>query len=245
MRLGDDFNWLRDHSANQEAPEVSLRGSWMLCTPSLLATVCITREYRFTAVQITLHTATISCFSKHCFQPDEERFKQGSYRNWKPILFVTCEITWLLSHECFLSIDLTLQFFIFERFLNLYLKTIIFNSFFVSVESAVVARMQSMNIVRRPQCVLNVRPSQSIVPNISWSAFKLEFREYHSFNFLVTENCIIYGIRPSIRFLDILVTLGCNNIILKCLNSYIFKIEGMECCPMMCILQRHIPGKHY
>ena len=27
--------WLGDHSANQEAPEVSLRGSWMLCTPSL------------------------------------------------------------------------------------------------------------------------------------------------------------------------------------------------------------------
>ena len=80
---------------------------------------------------------------------------------------MTCEITRLLSHECFLSIDLTLQFFIFERFLNLYLKTIIFNSFFVSVESAVVARMQSINIARRPQCVLNVRPSQSIVPNIS------------------------------------------------------------------------------
>ena len=36
MRLGDDFDWLGDHSANQEALEVSLRGSWMLCTPSLL-----------------------------------------------------------------------------------------------------------------------------------------------------------------------------------------------------------------
>ena len=28
-------SWLGDHSANQEALEVCLRGSWMLCTPSL------------------------------------------------------------------------------------------------------------------------------------------------------------------------------------------------------------------
>ena len=32
-RVGDNFDWLGDHFANQEAPEVSLRGSWMLCTP--------------------------------------------------------------------------------------------------------------------------------------------------------------------------------------------------------------------
>ena len=36
MGLGDDFHWLGDQSSNQEAPEVSLRGSWMLCTLSLV-----------------------------------------------------------------------------------------------------------------------------------------------------------------------------------------------------------------
>ena len=44
MRLGDAFHWLGvqlgGHSANQEAPEVSLWGSWMLCTPSLASFTC-------------------------------------------------------------------------------------------------------------------------------------------------------------------------------------------------------------
>ena len=31
-----DVDWLGGHSANHEAPEFSLRGSWMLCIPSLL-----------------------------------------------------------------------------------------------------------------------------------------------------------------------------------------------------------------
>jgi len=36
VRHGDDFDWLVGHSVNQEAPEVSLQGSWLLCTPSLI-----------------------------------------------------------------------------------------------------------------------------------------------------------------------------------------------------------------
>ena len=32
---GDDFDWLVAHSANQEAPEVNSRGSWLLCTSYL------------------------------------------------------------------------------------------------------------------------------------------------------------------------------------------------------------------
>jgi len=37
--IRNDFDWLGDHSANQDAPEVSLRGSWMFCTPSLVASI--------------------------------------------------------------------------------------------------------------------------------------------------------------------------------------------------------------
>ena len=36
VRHGDDFYWLGGHSVNQEAPEVSSQGSWLLCTPSLV-----------------------------------------------------------------------------------------------------------------------------------------------------------------------------------------------------------------
>jgi len=35
MSLEDNFNWLEDHSVNQESSEVSLRESWILCTHSL------------------------------------------------------------------------------------------------------------------------------------------------------------------------------------------------------------------
>ena len=35
VRHGDDFDGLGGHFANQEAPEVSSPGSWLLCTPSL------------------------------------------------------------------------------------------------------------------------------------------------------------------------------------------------------------------
>ena len=34
-RLGDDFDWQGGHCANHEVPKVSLRGSFMLITPSL------------------------------------------------------------------------------------------------------------------------------------------------------------------------------------------------------------------
>jgi len=41
VRHGDDFDWLNGHSAaNEEALEVSSRGSWMLCTPSLTRLDC-------------------------------------------------------------------------------------------------------------------------------------------------------------------------------------------------------------
>ena len=47
MRLGDDVDWLGGHCANHEAPEFSLRGSWMLCTPSLLQeTIQNTHNYQ-------------------------------------------------------------------------------------------------------------------------------------------------------------------------------------------------------
>ena len=32
IRFGDNFDWLGGHYANQENPEVSLRGSWMYNT---------------------------------------------------------------------------------------------------------------------------------------------------------------------------------------------------------------------
>ena len=35
MSHGYNFDWLGGHSANREAPAVSLLCSWMLCTPSL------------------------------------------------------------------------------------------------------------------------------------------------------------------------------------------------------------------
>ena len=34
VRHGDDFDYLGGHSENLESPEVTLRGSWRLCTPS-------------------------------------------------------------------------------------------------------------------------------------------------------------------------------------------------------------------
>ena len=36
VRHGDDFDRLGGHFSNQEAPEVSSWGSWLLCTPSLV-----------------------------------------------------------------------------------------------------------------------------------------------------------------------------------------------------------------
>ena len=53
MRLGDDFDWLGDHSANQEPPEVSLRGSWMLCTPSLLSLYRSVRAFNESKINVS------------------------------------------------------------------------------------------------------------------------------------------------------------------------------------------------
>ena len=70
-----------------------------------LATVCttsITRE--LSSQQFTVHTATISCFSKHCFQPKRiETRKLRKLKNisetWKPILFVRLHVGSVLVND--------------------------------------------------------------------------------------------------------------------------------------------------
>ena len=44
VRHRDDFDWLRGHSTNQEAPEVSWWGSWLL--PDLYVSVMTIKKYQ-------------------------------------------------------------------------------------------------------------------------------------------------------------------------------------------------------
>ena len=47
VRHRNDFDWLGDHYVNQEAPEVSLQGAWLLCTFFLCGAglIAIFKEY--------------------------------------------------------------------------------------------------------------------------------------------------------------------------------------------------------